>query len=143
MIALIRRALFASLALAAGTVRPAGTDVYASVNALSTRLASYLAAYGSRVGVEVLDVTRATVYTSNASGTFITASSVKVPIMLAVMARAERAPSRWWERVSCQWDVCRLAGLRRPRASIAGATARASSRERCSPRSEAAGPADS
>ena len=78
-------------ASASSTTRPAGTNASASVNALSTTLAAYLAGYGSKVGVEVLDVTRNVVYTADASGTFITASSVKVPIMLAVMARAEAA----------------------------------------------------
>ena len=78
-------------ASATSTVRPAGTDARASINALSKSLATYLAGHGSRVGVEVLDVTRGVVYTSNADGTFITASSIKVPIMLAVMARAETA----------------------------------------------------
>ncbi|HVM67883.1 MAG TPA: serine hydrolase [Acidimicrobiales bacterium] len=76
---------------ATSTTRPAGGDASARVNALSATLAAYLADYGSRVGVEVLDVTHSVVYTADAAGTFITASSVKVPIMLAVMARAERA----------------------------------------------------
>jgi hypothetical protein len=78
-------------AASTSTVRPDGTLAQASVSALSTSLASYLAKYGSRVGVEVEDVTGRTLYSYNASGTFITASSVKVSIMLAVMARAEAA----------------------------------------------------
>jgi hypothetical protein len=78
-------------AAATSTRRPSGTDAYARINALSATLSRYLAGYGSRVGVEVLDVTRGVAYTQNEGGTFITASSVKVPIMLAVMARAESA----------------------------------------------------
>lgn len=79
------------LASATSTTRPSGTDAYARINALSMTLSRYLAGFGSRVGVEVLDVTHGVVYSQNENGTFITASSVKVSIMLALMARAEAA----------------------------------------------------
>jgi beta-lactamase class A len=68
-----------------------GGAANASVDALDPDLSSYLAALGVRAGVEVYDVTRSTVYTYNATHQYTTASSVKVPIMLAFLAQVEAA----------------------------------------------------
>jgi beta-lactamase class A len=67
---------------------PAGV-ANASLDALDPDLWSYLTALGVRAGVEVYDLTRATVYTYNATHQYTTASSVKVPIMLAFLAQVE------------------------------------------------------
>lgn len=72
------------------TTRSAGY-AYAGMDALSPSLAAYLTGFGPRAGAAVYDATRRVMYLANAGGTYITASSIKVPIMLAVMARAEAA----------------------------------------------------
>jgi beta-lactamase class A len=69
---------------------PAGV-ARAGVDALDLDLAAYLGALGDRAGVEVYDVTRSTIYDSNEKRRFTTASSVKVPIMVAFLARCEAA----------------------------------------------------
>lgn len=70
---------------------PDAGEARAGINALSATLADSLADLGKRVGVVVQDTSRGVVYSYNPDGAFITASSIKVPIMLAVMARAEDA----------------------------------------------------
>jgi beta-lactamase class A len=68
--------------------QPTGGAV-ASFDALDVNLASYLAGYGTRVGVDVLDVTRGTSYAYNADLSFYVASSMKVPIMLTFLTQLE------------------------------------------------------
>jgi Beta-lactamase enzyme family len=58
-------------------------------DALDPRLASYLAGFGGNVGAVVYDVTHGIMYQYNPSGSFIVASSVKVPIMLALLTKLE------------------------------------------------------
>ncbi len=67
---------------------PAGM-ARAGVDALDADLAAYLGALGDRVGVEVHDLTRGTAYAYNEVRQFTTASSIKVPIMLAFLALCE------------------------------------------------------
>jgi beta-lactamase class A len=67
---------------------PAGA-ARAGIDALDPGLASYLDSLGNRVGVEVYDVTRGVIYDFNEKRQFTTASSVKVPIMIAFLARCE------------------------------------------------------
>lgn len=59
------------------------------IDALSPQLAAYLSPFGSQVGVEVYDLTRQRSYSSNNTAQFLTASSIKVPIMLATFALTE------------------------------------------------------
>ena len=61
----------------------------ASFDALDTALAEYLSDYGTRVGVELLDVTRGVTYTYNADRPYLVASSMKVPIMLTLLTQLE------------------------------------------------------
>jgi hypothetical protein len=61
----------------------------AGIDALDEDLAAYLAGFGDRVGVEVYDVGRGTVYRSNADHRYTTASAIKVPIMLAFLTQLE------------------------------------------------------
>lgn len=70
------------------TVRPSG-QVTAGFDALDEALAQYLAGLGTRVGVAVFDVTRGTWYTYNADRPYYVASSIKVPIMLALLSQLE------------------------------------------------------
>lgn len=69
-------------------IQPSG-GAMASFDALDTALADYLAGYGTRVGVELLDVTRGLTYTYNADRPYVVASSIKVPIMLALLTQLE------------------------------------------------------
>ncbi len=57
--------------------------------ALDPGLARYLASYGTRVGVRVLDLQTGSSYVSNAGSSFITASSVKVWLMCALIEHHE------------------------------------------------------
>ncbi len=66
-----------------------GTPTFASFDALSPSLASYLAGFGARVGVVLYDETRQQYYTYNPDGQFTVASSVKVPIMLTLLTMIE------------------------------------------------------
>jgi hypothetical protein len=66
----------------------------AGLDALDPKLAAYLAARGTRVGVTVFDMTHGVTYRYNSSHPFITASSVKVPIMLAFLRKVEAAHRR-------------------------------------------------
>jgi Beta-lactamase enzyme family len=70
------------------TKRPAGV-ASASLDALDQALGAYLTKLGKRVGVKVWDVTRGVAYTWNAGVGYLMASSVKVPIMLALLTRLE------------------------------------------------------
>lgn len=60
-----------------------------SVDTLSTSLAAYLTSLGSNAGVAVKDMTHQHTYIYNSSQQFLTASSIKVPIMLAFFAQTE------------------------------------------------------
>jgi beta-lactamase class A len=66
-----------------------GTPSFASFDALSPSLATYLASFGGRVGVVLYDETRQQYYTYNPDGQFTVASSVKVPIMLTLLTMIE------------------------------------------------------
>jgi hypothetical protein len=61
----------------------------AGFDALDPALAAYLAGFGGRVGAVVYDESRGITYQYNPSGSFIVASSVKVPIMLALFTKLE------------------------------------------------------
>jgi beta-lactamase class A len=68
----------------------------AAIDALSPDLAFYLGGLGSRVGMTVYDVSRGVTYQYNSDTGFTVASSVKVPIMLALLTQLEaqqRAPN--------------------------------------------------
>lgn len=60
-----------------------------AIDTLSSELSSYLSTLGPKVGVEVYDVTQQRYYTYNNTVQFMTASSIKVPIMLAFFAMTE------------------------------------------------------
>ena len=60
-----------------------------SMERLSSSLAAYLASLGSNAGVVVEDVTHQQTYTYNSTSQFLTASSIKVPIMLTFFAQIE------------------------------------------------------
>jgi beta-lactamase class A len=68
--------------------RPSG-EAAASLDALDTALAAYLAKLGTRVGVVVADVTRGVTYSYNGSRAFYAASSMKVPIMFTLLSQLE------------------------------------------------------
>jgi beta-lactamase class A len=68
--------------------KPTGTAT-ASFDALDTELAEYMAGYGERVGVDVVDVIRGITYTHNADKSYYVASSVKVAIMLTLLSQLE------------------------------------------------------
>lgn len=68
--------------------RPSGAAT-AGIDALDTALAAYLATLGTRVGVEVSDVTRGVTYSYNGDRGYIAASSMKVPIMLTLLSQLE------------------------------------------------------
>jgi beta-lactamase class A len=77
------------LAATALTFEAPGGIPRAGVDALDLDLAAYLSSLKGRVGVEVYDVTRGTIYDFDEKRQFTTASSVKVPIMVAFLARCE------------------------------------------------------
>jgi hypothetical protein len=62
----------------------------ASIDALSAALSAYLNNLDPNVGVVVYDLTQQRTYTHNGSTQFITASSMKVPIMLTFLASIEQ-----------------------------------------------------
>jgi beta-lactamase class A len=62
----------------------------ASFDVLSPNLSSYLSHFGPNVGVVAYDLTRQRTYTYNSSTQFITASSMKVPIMLTFLDSIEQ-----------------------------------------------------
>jgi beta-lactamase class A len=69
-------------------LQPAG-GATAGVDALDVDLAAYLNGLGNRIGVDVFDVTRGVEYKYNADLSFYAASSMKVPIMLALLAQLD------------------------------------------------------
>jgi beta-lactamase class A len=72
-----------------GLSDPGGGPATAAMDALAPDLAAYLDGLGDRVGVTVYDVSRGITYQYNGDGAFIVASSVKVPIMLALLTQLE------------------------------------------------------
>lgn len=71
-------------------IQPSGTvPASASIDALSAKLSSYLATLGPNAGVEVYDLTHQRSYSYNGTAQFLTASSIKVPIMLTFLAMTE------------------------------------------------------
>ncbi len=70
------------------TTQPEGV-AQASFDALDEELAAYLIGLGDHVGIKVFDVTRGTSYTYNSDRTYIAASSIKMPIMLAFLSQVE------------------------------------------------------
>ncbi|HEV2236604.1 MAG TPA: serine hydrolase [Ktedonobacterales bacterium] len=71
------------------TLSNPGATASAAMDALSPDLAAYLAGLGGNVGVVVNDVSRGITYSYNGDGAFTVASSVKVPIMLALLTQLE------------------------------------------------------
>lgn len=71
------------------TTRPPHGSASASLDALDLDLGTYLSKLGTRVGVEVLDLTRGVTYTYNADRAYLVASSMKVPIMLTFLTQLE------------------------------------------------------
>jgi beta-lactamase class A len=69
---------------------PGNVASTASIDALSAKLSSYLTNLGSNAGVAAYDLTRRRTYTYNSSIQFITASSMKVPIMLTFLDTMEQ-----------------------------------------------------
>lgn len=73
-----------------------GAAAWASFDALSPDIASYLASFGTNVGSVVYDITRNRYYTYNQNMPFVLASSSKVSIMVAYLSWVEsqgRAPN--------------------------------------------------
>jgi beta-lactamase class A len=69
--------------------QPGQVPESASIDALSSSLSSYLTTRGSDAGVEVYDVTHQHSYASHGTAQFLTASSIKVPVMLTFFAMTE------------------------------------------------------
>ncbi len=69
---------------------PDSTSARASFDALSPSLAAYLSQLGENTGVSVYDVTHRRYYSYNDSTPFLTASSMKVPIMLTFLDMIEQ-----------------------------------------------------
>lgn len=65
------------------------TYTVGSIDTLSPALATYLNSLGSNVGVVIQDTTRQSVYAYNGNQQFLTASSIKVPIMLTLFSQLE------------------------------------------------------
>lgn len=65
------------------------TYTVASIGTLSPSLATYLNSLGSNVGVVIQDTTRQSTYAYNGNQQFLTASSIKVPIMLTLFSQLE------------------------------------------------------
>jgi beta-lactamase class A len=63
----------------------------ASLDALDADLYRYLRSFGTRVGVEVWDRTRGMIYTHNAGRQYLVASSIKVELLCAFLAKLEKA----------------------------------------------------
>lgn len=68
---------------------PGTVPVEAAMGALSAQLLPYLSTLGNNAGVEVYDLTGRHAYGFNNTERFLTASSIKVPIMLAFFALNE------------------------------------------------------
>ncbi len=69
---------------------PGTVPGWASLDALSPDLAAYLASIGDTAGAVVYDVTHKRYYTYHANTQFITASSMKIPILLTFLDMTER-----------------------------------------------------
>ena len=69
---------------------PGNVPGTASFDLLSPTLSSYLTNLGPNVGAVAYDLTRQRIYTYNSSAQFITASSMKVPIMLTFLDSIEQ-----------------------------------------------------
>jgi beta-lactamase class A len=69
---------------------PGNVPAQAALDALSPQLAAYLAASGPNAGMVLYDVTHQRYYTYNSTTQFLVASSIKVPIMLALFTMTER-----------------------------------------------------
>ncbi len=80
-------------ASAVTTAKPGGTTS-AGFDALDPALAAYLARHGTNVGATVFDMTRGVTYRYDSGLSFITASSVKLPIMLTLLRQLEAAGRR-------------------------------------------------
>jgi beta-lactamase class A len=63
----------------------------ASLDALDADLYRYLRSFGTRVGIEVWDRTRGTIYTHYAGRQYLVASSIKVELLCAFLAKLETA----------------------------------------------------
>jgi beta-lactamase class A len=88
--------LHALSSVATPTVQPmnilaqrSSSEQVSLLDALAPTLAPYLASYGQNVGVEVYDMTHQRAYGLNNTLPFLTASSIKVPIMLTFLAMTE------------------------------------------------------
>lgn len=68
---------------------PGNVPANADFDVLSPDLAAYLSNLGSNAGAVVYDLTRQRYYTYNSNGQFLTASSMKVPIMLTFLDMLE------------------------------------------------------
>jgi len=68
---------------------PTATASYEDISVLSSQLKSYLTGLGDNAGVVVYDTRKQTYYTYNENVPFIMASSVKVPIMMALFTQDE------------------------------------------------------
>jgi beta-lactamase class A len=75
------------------TTKPSG-GASASFDALDSGLSDYLNDLWTKVGVQVLDVTRGTTYSFNADKQFLVASSIKVPIMLTRLSQLEASKKK-------------------------------------------------
>jgi len=80
------------------TTKPSG-GASASFDALDSGLSDYLNDLGTKVGVQVLDVTRGVTYSFNAGKPFTVASAIKVPSSWRCsagsrLARRSRRPPR-------------------------------------------------
>jgi len=70
---------------------PGNQPAWASIDALSPDLLTYLTQIGSsQTGVVIYDMTRQRYYTYHGDSSFLTASSIKVPIMLAFFDQIEQ-----------------------------------------------------
>jgi beta-lactamase class A len=78
------------VAAAMAFTAPANGPVQAQLDALSPQLAATLADSGPYIGMVLYDVTHQRYYTYNSSTRFIVASSIKVPIMLALFTMIEQ-----------------------------------------------------
>ncbi len=70
--------------------KPLDGPAHAGLDALDHTLGAYLNGLGYHAGVAIYDLTRGAYYSYNAESSFIVASSVKVPIMLALLTQIEQ-----------------------------------------------------
>ncbi len=70
-------------------ILPGTVPVEATIDMLSAQLAPYLSTLGANAGVEVYDLTGQRAYGFNHTAPFLSASSIKVPIMLTFFALSE------------------------------------------------------